>query len=222
MRVFKFVALSLLAAVAPLSAVAVDTSHDHKATEVINISQATDDTVVPVHVHGDIVYGSSDAPVEVVEYASMTCHACKAFYDVVFKSLMKTLIPEGKVKLVFRNFVRDRADLAVAILTRCTDDPEKTKALIASFFEKQHEWAHSPQIGVAIKSLANYGGVSLARINECGASREIAEHMIEMQQMGVRHYEITGTPTVLINGTKVSFKDFDELLTKIELATVGK
>lgn len=188
-------------------------------------TQATPETPaveVPKHVHGDIIYGSKDAPVEIVEYASMTCPHCKTFNDTVLPYLKENLIPNGKVKLVFRNFVRDRADLAVAVLTRCTDDPEKSKVLIATYFERQEEWLHASQPGIAIQSIANFGGVDFDRITECGNSREIAEHLIEMRQMGIRHYEINSVPTILINGTKVQFKGYEELREKIELATIGK
>jgi len=177
---------------------------------------------VPVHVHGDIVYGSPDAPVELIEYASMTCPHCKSFNDTVLPFLMKELVATGKVRYVFRNYVLNRPDLVVAVLSRCTDDPEKTKALISSYFDQQSEWLSAPNPGVAIQSIANLGGVSFERMQECGNSQEIAEHILEMRQMAVRLYEIKSVPTVLINGTKVKFKTFEDLRDKIELAAIGK
>jgi len=177
---------------------------------------------VPEHVHGDIVYGSPDAPVELIEYASMTCPHCKSFNDTVLPYLKEELISTGKVRFVFRNYVLNRADLVVAVLSRCTDDPEKTKALIADYFDKQKDWSSAPNPGVAIQSIANLGGVSFERMQECGNSQEIAEHILEMRQMAVRLYEINSVPTVLINGTKVKFKDFEDLRDKIELASIGK
>ena len=177
---------------------------------------------VPEHVHGDIVYGSPDAPVELIEYASMTCPHCKSFNDTVLPFLKEELISTGKVRLVFRNYVLNRADLVVAVLSRCTDDPEKTKALIASYFEQQNEWSRAPSPGVAIQSIANIGGVSFERMQECGNSQEIAEHILEMRQLAVRLYQIDSVPTVLINGTKVKFKNFEDLRDKIELAAIGK
>jgi protein-disulfide isomerase len=177
---------------------------------------------VPEHIHGDIVYGSPDAPVEIIEYASMTCPHCKTFNDTVLPYLKEELIPQGKVKLVFRNFVRDRADLAVAVMTRCAATQDDAKALIAIYFDQQSEWARSKQPGVAIQSIANLAGLSFERLNECSSSREIAEHLIDMRQMGDRLYKIEAIPTILINGTKVQFKSFDDLRDKIDLALIGK
>ena len=177
---------------------------------------------VPVHVHGDIVYGSPDAPVELIEYASMTCPHCKSFNDTILPYLKEELISTGKLRYVFRNYVLNRADLVVAVMSRCTDDVEKTKALIASYFEQQKEWSTAPSPGVAIQSIANIGGVSFERMQECGNSQEMAEHLLEMRQLAVRLYQIDSVPTVLINGTKVKFKDFEDLRNKIELAAIGK
>jgi len=205
----------ILAALLLVSAAGISASAQDVAPE------ATEKTI-PEHVHGDIVYGSPDAPVEIIEYASMTCPHCKSFNDTILPFLKEELISTGKVRLVFRNYVLNQADLAVAVLTRCTDDPEKTKALIGSYFEQQGEWLGASQPGVAIQSIANFGGVSFDRIQECGASREIAEHLLEMRQMAVRLYQINSVPTVLINETKVKFKSFEDLRDKIELAAIGK
>ncbi len=180
------------------------------------------DAKAPEHIHGDIVYGSKDAPVEIIEYASMTCPHCKSFNDTVLVHLKEELIPQGKVRLVFRNFVRDRADLAVAVMTRCAADVDKAKALIETYFAQQNEWARAPKPGIAIQSIANLSGISFERLNECSSSQIMAEHLIEMRQQGDRLYKIEYIPTVLLNGTKVQFKNFEDLRDKIELALIGK
>ena len=60
------------------------------------------------HIYGDIVYGKADAPIEVIEYGSFTCPHCASFEAEVLPFLKEKLISTGKVKFVFRNFVRDR------------------------------------------------------------------------------------------------------------------
>jgi protein-disulfide isomerase len=220
-KIMKF-CLVLVVSLAGVAANAQESSHVHKDGEDgHNHAPAPAAEPVP-HIHGDIVYGNADAPVEVIEYGSMTCGHCKHFYDEVLKELQKDLIPSGKVKLVFRNFVRDRADMAIAILSRCATDLDQAKRLIGAYFDRQPEWIQSQQIGLAIQSIANTNGVTFDRLQACTTSQEIANHLVEMRQAGVNAYQIKATPTVIVNGVKAEFKTFPELLEKIELATLGK
>src|SRR6266446_5502707 len=55
----------------------------------------------------DMVHGSKDAPVTLIEYASLTCPHCAAFQKEVVPSLNKDYVETGKVKLVFREFPLD-------------------------------------------------------------------------------------------------------------------
>jgi len=201
--------------------IAQDDTHDHSGGASHDNPAATEE--VPDHIHGDIIYGSPDAPVEIIEYASMTCPHCKSFNDTVMPYLLEELIPQGKVRLVFRNFVRDRADIAVAVLSRCTTDVNVSKKMIDAYFDQQHSWLHSQNIGPALQAIAmNSGGLTFDDIRACGSSRAIATHLIEMQQEGMKQYQIESIPTIILNGTKVKFKGFEELRNKIELATIGK
>ena len=45
-------------------------------------------------------YGRADAPVTVVEYASLGCPHCAAFHAETFPKLKKDYIDTGKVKLI--------------------------------------------------------------------------------------------------------------------------
>jgi|GEM_PF-1431953 len=177
---------------------------------------------VPAHIHGDIVYGSADAPVEVIEYASMTCPHCKSFNQTVLPALLKELIPQGKVKLVFRNFVRDRADLAVAVVSRCTTDLDFTKKLIDTYFEKQEQWMAASNPGLAIHSIAAGNGLDFEEIEKCAASKEIAKHIIEVTQNGAKEYGIDSIPTVIMNGKKVTFSTYGDLIAQVTAAAESK
>lgn len=177
--------------------------------------------VVPDFVEGDILYGDPAAPIELIEYVSMTCPHCKHFHDEVVKELQKELIPAGKVKVVFRNFVRDRVDVAVAVLSRCTSDVDQAKRLIETYFDRQQEWMRSEQIGIALQSIANTNGISFEDIQACSTNRDFVEHLVEMRRVGVNAFDIKATPTIILNGTKAEFKSFEELLGKIQLAAAG-
>ncbi|MBL4790812.1 MAG: thioredoxin domain-containing protein [Kordiimonadaceae bacterium] len=176
----------------------------------------------PAHIHGDIVYGSADAPVELIEYASMTCPHCKSFNQTVLPELLKELIPQGKVKLVFRNFVRDRADLAVAVVSRCTTDVNVTKKLLNIFFDKQDQWMRAANPGLAIQSIAAGTGLEFDTIEKCAANREIASHIIAVTQNGAKEYDIESIPTIIMNGKKVDYRGYGDLLAQVKAAAEGK
>ena len=47
---------------------------------------------------GDIMIGSDQAPVTIIEYASMTCPHCAHFSETTFPELQKRYIDTGKVR----------------------------------------------------------------------------------------------------------------------------
>src|SRR5690242_1239285 len=57
---------------------------------------------------GDIILGSTEAPVTIIEYASMSCPHCARFALVTFPEIRKRYIDTGKVRFIFREFPLDR------------------------------------------------------------------------------------------------------------------
>ena len=48
--------------------------------------------------------GSADAPVTVIEYASLACPHCASFQRDVFPRLTKAYVDTGKIRFIFREF----------------------------------------------------------------------------------------------------------------------
>ena len=55
----------------------------------------------------DMWVGSKDAPVTIIEYASMTCTHCAAFHAETWPTLKTKYIETGKVRFVLREFPLD-------------------------------------------------------------------------------------------------------------------
>src|SRR5262249_32542029 len=68
---------------------------------------------------GDQIQGQADAPVTIVEYASMTCPHCSHFHETTYPELKKKYIDTGKVRFIFREFPLDALAAAAAMLARC-------------------------------------------------------------------------------------------------------
>ena len=56
---------------------------------------------------GDEIMGDVNAPVTLLEYASMTCPHCKRFHEQIMPEIKKTFIDTGKVKYILRPFPFD-------------------------------------------------------------------------------------------------------------------
>src|ERR1700704_1077435 len=67
----------------------------------------------------DIPMGSENAPVTIIEYASMTCPHCAAFENTVFPKLKEKYIDTGKVRFIMREYPLDRLAAAAVLLARC-------------------------------------------------------------------------------------------------------
>jgi protein-disulfide isomerase len=68
---------------------------------------------------GDEIQGQADAPVTIVEYASMTCPHCSHFHETTYPEMKKKYIDTGKVRFIFREFPLDPLAAAAAMLARC-------------------------------------------------------------------------------------------------------
>ena len=56
---------------------------------------------------GDEIMGDVNAPVTLLEYASMTCPHCKRFHEQIMPEIKKNFIDTGKVKYILRPFPFD-------------------------------------------------------------------------------------------------------------------
>jgi protein-disulfide isomerase len=169
--------------------------------------------------NGDMVLGAANAPVTLIEYASLTCPHCAAFATQTYPQLKADYIDKGLVKYIYRDYPLDGAALRAAMVARCAG-PERYFAFIDVFFAQQETWLRNArtvdQAVQNLKPLARLGGMSEADFNACIANTEIETAVISQQQKGSQEFQISGTPTLIVNGKKYEgsyeFKEFDKFL----------
>ncbi len=88
----------------------------------------------------DLVQGKEDAPITIIEYASMTCPHCAAFHKSTYPALKSKYIDTGKVRFIFREYPLDEVAVAASMLARCAGG-DKALALIDVLFNSQDTWA---------------------------------------------------------------------------------
>lgn len=185
--------------------------------------------------------GNPEAPIKLVEYASLTCPHCADFAAQSSEELQNEFVASGRVSYELRNFVRDPIDIYAAQLTRC-GAPESYFALTEQVFANQMPIIERVQAagevqfdaalkqpedkrGVAIAELAGLldffaaRGISKAQAQACLSDSAQAKALAKATEEQGEKYEITGTPTFLVNGEKLDMNSWPEV--KARLETMG-
>jgi protein-disulfide isomerase len=155
----------------------------------------------------DMVLGSANAPVTLIEYASTTCPHCAAFHEEAWGQLKTTYIDTGRVRFVFREFPTPPPAIAVAgfQLARCGGStPEQYFTRLDELFRQQSAMFATGSIeGVRAKliEIGGAAGLSEDQVTQCINDQSGAERIRRMVEAGQRE-GVTGTPTFFINGTK--------------------
>ncbi|MGH6923580.1 MAG: DsbA family protein [Propylenella sp.] len=149
---------------------------------------------------GEKVLGPSDAPVTVVEYASFTCPHCGEFHNKVLDAFKLKYIDSGKVRLIFREFLRNGADVAVSAVARCAP-ADRYFEVVEAYFKAQDQWLKEKDLRQAIFEQAKAFGFTEASFKACLENKAL----LEAFDAGMRRaasFGVTGTPTFFINGQK--------------------
>ena len=187
---------------------------------------------------GGFLMGNPDAPVKLVEFGSMTCPHCAEFDEAAMESIANTYVKSGRVSFEFRNFVRDGLDLTASVVARC-GGPSSFFGLTSQLFEGQREMFEKVQSAdqsqlAAIESLppaqklprfaelaglkqwAAMRGVPSAKLDQCLADQGQIDRIVQMQSDATSNFDISGTPSFLLNGEVVQFEGNEPLWTQLE------
>jgi protein-disulfide isomerase len=149
---------------------------------------------------GDRVLGNPNAPVTVIEYASLTCPHCAHFQREVFPRVKKEFIDTGKVRFIVREFPIGHTSGAAAIINRCAPE-DQYFALFSAFLLRQPEWVSLEIRPDALYGIAKSTGMSRETFDKCLTNQSIIDALTEVKQRG-RQFGVKGTPTFFINGEK--------------------
>jgi protein-disulfide isomerase len=170
----------------------------------------------------DRVLGKADAPVTIIEYASLTCPHCAAFDRDVLPKIKENWIDAGKAKLVFRDFPLDGWALRAAMVARCAP-PDRYFGFIDALFQGQNTWARASNPEAALGRLAKLGGISDDKFQSCMKDEKLADTVAASRVAAEKEYGVESTPTFFINGVKLvgeqSYADFDKALTAAQPKT---
>jgi protein-disulfide isomerase len=147
---------------------------------------------------GDRSLGKDDAPVTVIEYASMTCPHCAHFHESTYPELKKRYIDTGKVRFIFREFPLDSLAAGAAMLARCADKP-KFFPLIETLFQQQSKWAVEKPLPQLL-AIAKQAGFSEQSFETCLSDQKMLEAIQTEQRRAADKFGVNSTPTLFVNG----------------------
>lgn len=159
---------------------------------------------------GDKVMGNADAPVTVVEYASLTCIHCANFHTRTLPALKERYIDTGKVRLVFREFPFDPLSTAASMLARCTTE-QRYFPLIDVFYKQFETWTGSQAPLDELRKIASLAGFTQESFEVCLKDQKVYDGINDAKKRGADVLGVSSTPTFFINGQKTSgFKSIEE------------
>ncbi|WP_036258687.1 DsbA family protein [Methylocapsa aurea] len=162
----------------------------------------------------DVVIGKGDAPIVIVEYASMTCSHCAAFHTATYPELKRKYIDAGKVRFILREFPLDPLATAGFMLARCAGDDKRT-AMVDLLFAQQKNWAFTEKPLESLANLVKQAGVNHERFETCLKDQELYDKINKVRDHAAEKFGVKATPTFFINGKKESGEMTPEALDKL-------
>ncbi|HEY7666156.1 MAG TPA: DsbA family protein [Xanthobacteraceae bacterium] len=147
---------------------------------------------------GDEIQGAENAPVTIIEYASMTCPHCSHFHETTYPELKKKYIDTGKVRFIFREFPLDPLAAAASMLARCAGN-DKYFPLVDTFFAQQKDWVVQKPLQPMFE-IAKQAGFTQQSFDACLANQKMLDGIEESRKRAATKFNVNSTPTFFING----------------------
>jgi protein-disulfide isomerase len=149
----------------------------------------------------DRILGKAEAPITIIEYASLTCPHCAHFDVTVLPKLKEKWIDTGKAKLILRDYPLDEPALRAAMVARCAP-ADRFYPLIDTFFAQQEQWVTSRDYRAALEKLVKLGGMSEQEFKACISDKKLEDQVAQSRLIASQQLGVDATPTFFINGKK--------------------
>lgn len=148
----------------------------------------------------DVIEGDPDAPVTVIEYASMTCGHCRAFHEETYPTIKAEYVDTGRARFILREFPFDPRSAAAFMLARCAPNGQRD-AMIGAMFETQDSWARAENAQAALFDVARLAGFTEESFRSCLTDQALTEKIFASFKKG-EELGVNSTPTFFIDGQR--------------------
>lgn len=151
----------------------------------------------------DMVLGKADAPVTIIEYASMTCPHCAHFSTTTLPTIKEKYIDTGKAKLILREFPFDPRAAAAFMLARCAPE-DRYYPMVEVLFKQQEQWAAAANAEEPLLQISKLAGFTQESFKACLTNQKLLDDVNAVRERGAKEFGVDSTPTFFINGAKYS------------------
>ncbi len=145
--------------------------------------------------------GKPDAPIKMIEFASLTCGHCARFHNEVMPTIKEKYINNGKIFFTYKDFPLDKFALKASIISRCSGN-KNYFSFLDVFYKKQSSWTKSQDPFKSLLKIAKIGGLKDEEIKVCVGNKSIEDGLLKDRLQSSKKYDITATPTIYLNGKK--------------------
>ena len=168
----------------------------------------------------DFVVGDKNAPVTIIEYASLSCSHCANFHNNTLDDLIKEYVDTGKARIVFRDFPFNYPALLGSMVLRCIPEDVRYDYMNA-LFQLQPKWVvrENAKSTQELYKIMQSGGMTKEEFETCTNNVELENTILQALIAAQNEFNIQSTPSFLINGNLVegnkSIKEFRQIIDKI-------
>ena len=168
----------------------------------------------------DFVVGNKNAPVTIIEYASLSCSHCAHFHNDTLDDLIKEYVDTGKARIVFRDFPFNYPALLGSMVLRCIPEDVRYDYMNA-LFQLQPKWVvrENAKSTQELYKIMQSGGMTKEEFETCTNNVELENTILQALIAAQNEFNIQSTPSFLINGNLVegnkSIKEFRQIIDKI-------
>jgi protein-disulfide isomerase len=173
------------------------------ATVAIHQAKAAENLPPLADIMADRALGKDDAPVTLIEYASLTCPHCANFAKETLPGIKRDYVETGKVKLIYRDFPLDNLAMRAAMMARCAPK-ERYFGLVETLFGTQATWARASDPAAALQRLGAVAGLNADGFEACMGSKDVFDGIMAMRTKADQEQKVNSTPTFFIDGKKVT------------------
>jgi protein-disulfide isomerase len=151
----------------------------------------------------DFMMGDKNAPVTLIEYASLSCPHCAHFHNDVLPTLTKDYIEKGKLRYILRQFPLNEPAFAGAMLVTCVGEEsgaDRYYTFNRVLFDGQNKWAFDKDFKASLKTFAEVGGVSDKTFEACLTDSKRETRLLQSRKDAGEKLKIDSTPYLFLNG----------------------
>ena len=162
----------------------------------------------------DWIKGNKDASITLIEYSDFQCPACKTYAPMI-----KKLSEEYKdnIKVVYRHYPlpQHKNAKAAAYGAEAAGKQGKFWEMHDLLFEKQEEWSNESDITEKLSIYAESLGLNKDQWRADYESQEVKD-AVNADVTLANMINLSSTPTFLLNGEKITIRNYEDIKSKVE------